>query len=370
VQEDDWAGSADGTAVHRDTRQSDVRVGSETLPITLVATWIREVSTLRQLVVVSDSRATGGEVWDWCPKVLPLPRPSTIAAVAGDLGVSYAYLVQAVSATMLETGNRTGRVDLGNFVAQIERLLKPARSQEHLTDLTPAGDILDAELLIGGWSWRRSRFEAFKFFRDSAGDIQKQDALRGHMDTNGVHFFGSGWGDARDRLVARLRALNQPASVQWEPLEALLEMCADPDVREVGGAPQIVVANQHGVTDQFLVPSPGNDDELWFGGRPLGRQRSDLRALRFITNDAGRFDVEPYYPEGLSIASAEILRARRAAEPASAPAGPEFDAVGAAADQLTANENVPSATDQTPSARTATDHPPGARQSAESPREH
>jgi hypothetical protein len=130
--------------------------------MTLVATWVRQVATLQQLVVISDSRATGGEVWDWCPKVLPLPRPATIAAVAGDLSLAYAYLVQAMSATILETGNRTGRVDIGNFVAQIDRLLKPARSSDHLTDLPPVGDMLEAELLIGGWSWRRSRFEALQ----------------------------------------------------------------------------------------------------------------------------------------------------------------------------------------------------------------
>ncbi len=245
--------------------------------MTLVAVWVREVATLRQLVVVSDSRATGGEVWDWCPKVLPLPRPSTIAAVAGDLSVSYAFLLQAVSATTLETGNRNGRVDLGNFVAQIERLLRQARSPQHFADLPPVGDTLEAELLVGGWSWRRSRFEAFKFFRDDSGEIRKYDAVRSHHDIDGVHFFGSGWTRARDRLIARLEALGHPPNVQWEPLEILVAMCADPDDRDVGGAPQVVVANQHGLTDQFLIPWPTNDDELWFSGRPLGQQRSDLR---------------------------------------------------------------------------------------------
>jgi hypothetical protein len=158
--------------------------------------------------------------------------------------------------------------------------------------------------------------------------------LRSNQDIGGVHFFGSAWSAARDRLVDRLRTLDQPATIQWEPLEILLEMCADPDEREVGGAPQVAVANQHGLSDQFLVPSPeGNGDELWFAGRPLGRQRSDLRALRFITKADGRFDVQPYYPEGLSIASAEILRAREDFN-ASVPSSPEFDSVGAVADQL------------------------------------
>jgi hypothetical protein len=299
--------------------------------VTLVAAWVREVSTLRQLVVVSDSRATGGEVWDWCPKVLPLPRPSTIAAVAGDLSLAYAYLVQVLSATTLETGNRNGRVDIRNFVAQVERLLKPARSSSHLTDLPSSGDTLAAEVLIGGWSWRKSRFEVFTFSRDKRGDLQKQDVLRGGQTLAGVHLFGSGWERARDRLKARLLELDQPQGVQWEPLEILAAMCADDDERDVGGAPQIVVANQHGLTDQFLVPWPTNDDELWFCGRPLSRQRSDLRAVRLVRLPSGRLDVEPYYPEGVSIASAEILRARQATD---VPSGPEFDSVGSAADAL------------------------------------
>ncbi len=111
-----------------------------TSQMTLAAAWVRQVSTLRQLVVIADSRGTGGEVWDWCPKVIPLPRPATIGAVAGDLALGYAYLIQAVSATALDEGNRSGRVDIGNFATQVDRLLKPARSPLHLTDLPHDGD--------------------------------------------------------------------------------------------------------------------------------------------------------------------------------------------------------------------------------------
>jgi len=164
--------------------------------------------------------------------------------------------------------------------------------------------------------------------------MQKQDIFRGGLAADGVHFFGSGAVIARDRLATRLEALNHPAHIQWEPLEVLLDLSADPGERKVGGAPQVVVANQHGLTDQFLTPWPAGGNELWIGGRPLGHQRSDLRALRFITNQQGRFDVEPYFPAGLSIASAEILRGQQAASESELPAGPEYDSVGELADQL------------------------------------
>ena len=42
--------------------------------MTLVAVWVRQNSTLRELVAVADSRISGGESWDKCPKLLPLPR--------------------------------------------------------------------------------------------------------------------------------------------------------------------------------------------------------------------------------------------------------------------------------------------------------
>ena len=50
----------------------------------------------------------------------------------------------------------------------------------HLTDLPSIGDTNEAELLVGGWSWRRSRFEAFKFFRDSRGDYRDFASREAH----------------------------------------------------------------------------------------------------------------------------------------------------------------------------------------------
>jgi hypothetical protein len=304
--------------------------------VTLIAAWVRQVSKIQQLVVISDSRVGGGERWDWAPKVLVLPRPATVGAVAGDMTIAYAYLLQAVSMTSLETGLGSGRVDIGNFVRQMERVLIPSRVSGVLSDLpTPNLDTHTAELFLGGWSWRRSRFEGYRLSYEGRGRIQKHDVFQGREGIDTVHFFGSESKAARERLLQKVQNL-AGAPIRWEPLEVLIEMCEDRMVDDVGGPPQIIVANQHGLCDQFLIPWPinGPNSELHFGGRPLGRQRTDLRAVRFARDGEGRFDIEPYFPADLSIRSSEIERAREAFAEERTPSAPEFDTAGPVADAL------------------------------------
>ena len=111
------------------------------------------------------------------------------------------------------------------------------------------------------------------------------------------------------RFNAKLNSVDAVTGVQWEPLEVLVEMSEDTEVSDVGGAPQVLVANQYGRTEQFLIAWPPESETLWVAGRPPGRQRSDLRALRLMRQEDGNLAVKAFYPPGLSISAAEIERA-------------------------------------------------------------
>jgi len=80
--------------------------------VTLVAIWVRQSSTISELVAISDSRLSGGESWDRCPKLAPLPRPATAIAMSGDATTAYAFLIQAMNACLLLDGNEAGRADI------------------------------------------------------------------------------------------------------------------------------------------------------------------------------------------------------------------------------------------------------------------
>ncbi len=273
-------------------------------PVTVVACWVRRSKSVSQLVMVSDSRATGFGIWDWCPKVLPLPRPATLIALAGDLEVAYAIYGQAVNASGLLEGNVTGRVDIGNLAEQVRRMLLDSRSV-YVDDEPTGADPLRAEFLLGGWSWRHLRFEAYCYFWDVNDELQMQDCFSAGHSVAGVHFLGSGTDRARQDLIDSLsrHGIDEP---DCEPLDAILTVIRDPEVREVGGVPQVSVVNQHGEVETFLMPGP--DGSLHVGGRALhDHQRADMRALRLGRDEDGRLTVQPYWPPGLSFMASSVL---------------------------------------------------------------
>jgi hypothetical protein len=77
--------------------------------MTLVAAWVRQNSTLKELIVAAVSRISGGGAWDACPKIVALPRPATVMAMSGWAVEAYAFMLQAINTcTLLGGWCRTG----------------------------------------------------------------------------------------------------------------------------------------------------------------------------------------------------------------------------------------------------------------------
>ena len=285
--------------------------------MTLVAAWLRQNSNLRELVIASDSRLSGGESWDVCPKVVALPRPATIMAMSGDATEAYSFLLHAVNTCSLLEGTKSGRTDLKYLAQKLRAAYADLRN--HVRDL-PSGQrrpsVPDLEVALYGWSWRNLAFEGYSFAFDKNGVLRMQAVgalapLRAYP----LHLIGDAGTPARRRIMELLKdrarplpqrgrsdaqAVSEAAFLDWEPLEVLNDMAADEAVRTVGGVPQVFRIYQYGEAEPFVWRTPGGDD--YFGGRPVqAGERFDRRVLRLADGQVsvGFSDRSIYYgPHG------------------------------------------------------------------------
>lgn len=265
--------------------------------MTLVALWVRRNATVSELVAVSDSRLSGGESWDRCPKLIPLPRPATAIAMSGDATTAYAFLLQAMNACLLLDGNEAGRTDIQYLARKLRDAYSDSRSE--VTDLPSdqeRPDVPELDVVLFGWSWRRLRFEAYSYSYDAVGTL-KMHTIRDLEEgmPYGVYFAGDARRAAKKRLGELLDRRGAPrplqnhddsaeqaknANLDWEPIEVLQELIEDSDVRTVGGVPQLLKIYQYGLSESFVWRTDSGD---FFGGREVKHgERFDRRIARFV----------------------------------------------------------------------------------------
>ena len=57
--------------------------------MTLGIAWERIIGGIRELLIISDSRLSGGQAWDSNPKIITLPRSDSILSFAGYTNDAY-----------------------------------------------------------------------------------------------------------------------------------------------------------------------------------------------------------------------------------------------------------------------------------------
>lgn len=263
--------------------------------MTLVAAWVRRNSNLHELVLASDSRISGGESWDACPKIISLPRPATIIAMSGDAVEAYVFLLHAINTCNLLDGNRTGRTGLRYLAKKLRDTYADLR--RHVRDLPfdqNEPSVPKLEVAIFGWSWRNLAFMGYGYSYDKSGALRMNPIKALATNRPYPHYLmGDAAFDARRRLGKLIRSRKLPvpkrgdpnastvaaeAFFDWEPLEVLVEVIEDGAVRTVGGVPQVARVYQYGECEQFVWRTADGSDH--FGGRPIQRsERFDRRIL-------------------------------------------------------------------------------------------
>lgn len=80
--------------------------------MTLVIAWTRVTGTGRELGVMSDSRLSGGKIWDYGPKIFGIGRSDAVIAFAGDTAWTYPMIAQINSYVESFVNLRDRTIDL------------------------------------------------------------------------------------------------------------------------------------------------------------------------------------------------------------------------------------------------------------------
>lgn len=223
--------------------------------MTLGMAWVRVVGDTRELVVVSDSRLSGGQFWDSNPKIVLLPRTDAVLSFAGDTHDAYPLMLQAFNTIKMYPPAEDRALDLAELKGHLIRVFN--RSREFISGL-PRGQNepsdLEASFMLSGFSWRTKRFHIWKIYYDKSifkftfrptSEWSGQDAEAYKL----IAYVGDAEAitDAKARLVSLLRDRGklQNKSLDMEPFEVLRDIIRANAFSSVGGPVQMVKIYEH-----------------------------------------------------------------------------------------------------------------------------
>jgi hypothetical protein len=242
--------------------------------MTISLAWIREVGTVKELILASDSRLCFGARWDCCPKILALPRNDSAICFSGDTMYAYPVMLQSVAAVAQHPRLLGRAMDIEDLKGHLLRVLNGMVSLihdlPHGTDNKP-----DAKFLLGGWSWKRSAFKVWQFHYDSN---LRQFAFRPSKRWTGLNrdkmlaFIGDYEPEFKTRLVELLKRKRklETGGFDMEPLEVLRDMLRQPSFDVIGGAPQVMKVYRNSTWMPYAVFWPSRSaGDVSLLGRPL-----------------------------------------------------------------------------------------------------
>ena len=235
--------------------------------VTIGAAWIFKGGEGEELWIASDSRLSGdGNIWDDCPKLLPLPRRDAVAGFSGSTAQAYPLLLQIANAISSYRAAADGTLEFFNLVSHLEHVVNammgrieadPAivGNQSGQREFATVGDAL----VLGGYS-RAQGGLVLRTLRYQ-GSVRKWTFERVRPKSSlGRNKTIAVFGDqkSRSRFLYLLRlyleergALQRDVPLRLEPLAVIAAMLRLPsssahripmDHRPVtiGGAPQIL----------------------------------------------------------------------------------------------------------------------------------
>lgn len=216
-------------------------MGSITMTISMA--WVRSVGSKQELVFCTDSRLGFGGYWDCCPKLFPLERGDSAICFAGDTLYAYPSVLQIISYINQYKPARTRGLALEDLKGHLLKILNSMTSL--IADLPPGTEEPEVEFILGGYCWKRSKFNIWLFHYDRS--IRKftyrpASPWRGGNEEKYLAFAGDYEEDAKARLIDLLRAKGKikQGGFDFEPLEVLRDMIRSYDNNSrIGGAPQV-----------------------------------------------------------------------------------------------------------------------------------
>ncbi|MFC7048329.1 hypothetical protein [Emcibacter nanhaiensis] len=248
--------------------------------MTLSMSWIRTVKSTRELIVISDSRLSGGQSWDGNPKIFQLPRSDAVISFAGITNDAYPFIQQAIDGIRLYPPAVSRAMDITDLKGHLVRLFNHSRS--FISNL-PHGQISpsppEAVFVLSGYSWKMKEFRIWKLHFDSNIDkftFRPTTPWQGQNDNSKkvIAFNGDedAVAEAKDMLVEMLKSKDKidKGSFNMEPFCILRDIIRSNRFPSVGGPIQMVKIYEHANVAPVGIFWPTKEDgNICIFGRPI-----------------------------------------------------------------------------------------------------
>lgn len=278
--------------------------------MTLCAAWVRTVGNVQELLFASDSRLSGGEQWDGCPKMLPLPRRDCLVAFAGSTLRSYPLMLQLYASIDSFPASRRRVLDFdemkGHAVRVFNFMLGKVQHEVSGAKVEFIRELSDTSFLLLGYSWRKKRFRIVEVRFDSSSHQYRSHSFSVRRRT--CIFIGDKDVSrdvdlpktANERLNEKLLSVGKlPAgTLDFEPFDVVRDMILDDKFRTVGGPIQFAKVYAHLNTQTFAVYWPSErSGRLTIAGRDT---------LHYEKPDWPRIDAMTHELSGIALDDATI----------------------------------------------------------------
>lgn len=248
--------------------------------MTLCISWVRQVGSVTEMIVASDSRLSGGQFWDANPKILMLPRTDAVLAFAGYTGDAYPLMLMAYNSIRMHLPANTRAMDLSELKGHLVRVFN--HSREFITGL-PANQVTpdkpEVEFQLCGYSWKYKNFSAWRLhFDESTGCFTfKRSRAWGGQDADSFKYVTYAGDEdvvdeAKKRLIEKLRVTKKisSGSLDMEPFEVLRDILREGKFNSIGGPIQLVKIYEHANAVPVGVYWPNKETgSVSVLGRPL-----------------------------------------------------------------------------------------------------
>ena len=226
--------------------------------MTIGLAWVGQFRDGREhLYIAADSRLTGGQRLDVCPKILTLPRSDCALCFAGDTAAAYPLMIQLANAVEAHEPARDRSLDLARLKEHLLRVFTDMIGR--IADAALPFSKTDAQFLFAGYSWRKKAFRIWTIhYAEAERAFAAREAQGFHARLPQAAFIGDWSKRVRTAVHRALREGEGP--VYLEPLRVLADQLrrARP-ADSIGGPPQVVRLTEHMNTRALCVRWNGED---------------------------------------------------------------------------------------------------------------
>jgi hypothetical protein len=234
--------------------------------MTIGIAWVGRWHDREHLYIAADSRVTGGQRMDACPKILTLPRSDCAICFAGETANTFPLMLQMANAIAAHEPARDRALDVTRVMSHVLRVFTDLA--ERFKDLPSPIKKSEVQFIFAGYSWLTKSFRIWTvYYSERERRFAAREATSFHTLLPQAAFIGDHAKRIRGLVARFLNARQGKTPIYLEPLVILAEQLRVVTKDDtIGGPPQLVRVTQHLNTRPLCVRWNGEDTLF---GRPL-----------------------------------------------------------------------------------------------------